>query len=550
MAKASKLKARLREAKKQGWAQWIKSEADERAVLHGCYFDEQAANRAAQFFPRFLRHSKGQWAGQPFYLLPWQEEGIIKPLFGWKRPDGYRRYRTAYIEIPKKNGKSTLCAGLALYLLTKDNEPGAEIYSAAADRAQASIVYNEAAAMMKSSPPLRKRLRNIPSQKVITYEATNSFYKVLSADAYTKEGLNIHGLLFDELHAQKTRDLWDTLAYGGAARRQPLLIAITTAGTDRNSICWEQHEYAIKVASGDIEDDTFFPFVLGADEAKDDWEDPEVWKRTNPSLGVTISWESFEADFRAAKESPRKQNAFKRYRLNIWTSTETRWLDMAKWDECAGDPEIPQDEPCYLGLDLSSTTDITSAALFCPKTGAVVSWNWIPEENMDVRERRDKVPFSQWARDGWVTPTPGNVVDYAFIRKTINDIKAQYPGIKVIGYDEWNATQLALQLEQEDGMAVMPIRQGYRTLSPACKELEKMVMEGKLKHGGNPVLRWAINNVVIQADPNDNIRPVKNKATERIDPAVALIIAIAAWQQMQALEEAESVYESRGVLAI
>jgi phage terminase large subunit-like protein len=169
---------------------------------------------------------------------------------------------------------------------------------------------------------------------------------------------------------------------------------------------------------------------------------------------------------------------------------------------------------------------------------------------MDVRERRDKVPFSQWARDGWISPTPGNVVDYAFIRKTINDIKAKYPSLKVIGYDEWNATQLAIQLEQEDGMAVMPVRQGYRTLSPACKELEKMVMEGKLKHGGNPVLRWAINNVVIQADPNDNIRPVKNKATERIDPAVALIIAIAAWQQMRAIEEAESVYESRGVLAI
>lgn len=550
MAKLAKLKTRLREAKKQGWAKWIKSEADERAVLHGCYFDEAAANRVAQFFPRFLRHSKGQWAGQPFYLLPWQEEGIIKPLFGWKRPDGYRRYRTAYIEIPKKNGKSTLCAGLALYLLTKDNEPGAEIYSAAADRAQASIVYNEAAAMMKSSPPLRKRLKNIPSQKVITYEATNSFYKVLSADAYTKEGLNIHGLLFDELHAQKSRELWDTLVYGGAARRQPLLIAITTAGTDKNSICYEQHEYAVKVADGTIEDDTFFPFVLCADGLKDDWEDPEVWKRVNPSLGITISWESFEADFRAAKESPRKQNAFKRYRLNIWTSTETRWLDMAKWDVCDAAPEFPENEPCYLGLDLSSTTDITAAALFCPKTGGVKVWSWIPQENMDVRERRDKVPFSQWARDGWITPTPGNVVDYAFIRKTINDIKAQYPGVKIIGYDEWNATQLALQLEQEDGMSVMPIRQGFRTLSPACKELEKLVMDGKLRHGGNPVLRWAVNNVVIQNDPNDNIRPVKSKATERIDPAVALIIAIAAYQQMQLKEQEESVYEERGIFVL
>lgn len=548
MAKQAKLQTRLREAKKQGWAEWIKSEADEKAVLKGCFFDVKDSERVIRFFPKFLRHSKGQWAGKPFYLLPWQENGILKPLFGWKRSDGYRRFRTAYIEIPKKNGKSTLCAGISLYMLTKDKEPGAEIYSAAADTKQAAIVYREAVAMMKKSPPLRKRLVNVPSQKIITYESENSFYQVLSADAYTKEGLNIHGLLFDELHAQKTRELWDTLAYGGIARRQPLIIAITTAGSDKNSICWEQHEYARKILDGSIEDESFFAFILGADEETDDWKDPKVWERVNPSLGVTIDREAFESDFRAAEEVPRKQNAFKRYHLNIWTAAETRWLDMSTWDACDGEPVIPDGAPCYLGLDLSSTVDITSASLFCPETGAVMNWSWIPEENMQARERRDKVPFSQWIRDGWMDATPGNAVDYSFIRKKINDLKQEYLGLQVVGYDEWNARQLAIQLEQEDGIPVIPIRQGFKTLSPACKELEKRVIEGSLRHGGNPVLRWATDNVVVQADPNDNIRPVKNKATERIDPTVSLIIAIAAWQQSEDLQD--SIYENRGVIAL
>jgi phage terminase large subunit-like protein len=553
----SKLAGRLKEAKSQGWAKWIKNEADEKAVLRGCFFDIETADRAAGFFPRFLKHSKGQWAGKPFNLLPWQEDGIIKPLFGWKRPDGYRRFRTAYIEIPKKNGKSTICAGISLLLLSKDNEPGAEVFSAAADTKQAAIVYKEAVSMVKKSPPLNKRLNIVPSQKIITFEATDSFYQVLSADAYTKEGLNIHGLLFDELHAQKTRDLWDTLVFGGAARRQPLLIAITTAGFDRQSICWEQHEYARQILEGTIEDQSFFAFILGADEEKDDWKDPKVWERVNPSLGITIDREAFEADFRAALEVPRKQNAFKRYHLNIWTNAESRWLTRESWNACGveeydGDlMEKLKGLKCWAGVDLSQTRDLTACGLvFEPDEDGIehtLVFSWIPEEALQEHVERDKVPYDLWHKQGWIETTGGNVTDYDYIAKKILELKEQFPLMQVVGYDPWNAMQWAINLEKE-GVPVCPIRQGPKTFAPVCTWFENVVMGKTLRHDNNPVLTWAVDNIVLRYDENENMAPSKKRSIQRIDPAVALLNAKAT--QFDFEEEEPSVYETRGVLAV
>ena len=386
--------------------EWFRKGLDEKAVAAGCWFDIEAAERVRAFFRRFLRHSKGKWAGQPFELLEWQWRDVVAPLFGWKRPDGTRRFRKAYIEVPKKNGKSTLCAGLGLYLLVGDNEPGAEVYSAAADRDQASIVYNEAASMVRASPELSSHLLVTDSRKTIGFPRTSSIYKALSSEVPTKEGLNIHGLIFDELHAQKTRDLWDSLTYGGAAREQPLLIAITTAGWDKNSICYEQRRYAEQVRDGVIEDWSFFGYISAAGE-DDDWTDPKLWERVNPSWGVTISADEFAEAANEAQSSPTKENTFKRYRLDIWTEQDIRWLPLERWDACDAVPGVLDGRACFGGLDLSSTTDITAFVLLFPANDSsglipVLPFFWIPEENARKRERRDKVPYLTWAREGLI----------------------------------------------------------------------------------------------------------------------------------------------------
>jgi len=307
----------------------VRTEADERAVAQGYVFRLAAAERVRTFFQRFLCHSKGEWAGQPFELLDWQWDDIVAPLFGWQRPDGTRRFRRGYIEVPKKNGKSCLFSGLSLYLLLADGEPGAEIYSAAVDRDQASIVFTEAANMVEASPHLASRLQVVRSTKRIVDHRSRSYYKALSADVPAKEGLNAHAILIDELHAQRNRDLWDTLRYAGASRRQPLHLAITTAGYDRHSICWEQHDYAKKVQDGTIQDLAFFSYICAA-ESDDDWTAPEVWRKANPSFGITLSAEQFAEDCQEAQQSPAKENSFRRYRLNQWTEQDVRWLSLER----------------------------------------------------------------------------------------------------------------------------------------------------------------------------------------------------------------------------
>jgi phage terminase large subunit-like protein len=458
----------MSEAQREDWAEWIRTSADERAVGQGCWFDIDAAERVRDFFYRFLRHSKGQWAGQPFELLDWQWKEFVAPLFGWKRKDGTRRFRRGYVEVPKKNGKSTLFAGLSLYLLTCDGEPGAEIYSAAVDRDQASIVYTEAANMVEVSPQLSSRLSVIRSTKRIVDHRSRSLYRALSADVPAKEGLNAHAVLIDELHAQKTRDLWDTLRYAGASRRQPLHLSITTAGFDRHSICYEQHDYALKVLDGTVQDTAFFAYIAGA-AAEDDWTDPEIWRKANPSFGVTIDAEQFAEDFREAKESPAKENSFRRYRLNQWTEQDVRWLSMEKWD--AGGDKLPDlaGKSCFAGLDLSSTTDVSALVLVFPDDGGywVLPFFWVPEEGARQRERRDRVPYGDWIRGGFMEATPGEVVDYDRIRNRMNELDKQYH-ITQVAIDRWNATQLATQLAG-DGFEMVAFGQGYASMSAPTK---------------------------------------------------------------------------------
>jgi len=543
----TRLAQQLVEAKSEGWGDWIRTEADERAVREGYRFDVDAAERVLIFFQRFLCHSKGQWAGKPFELLEWQWNELIAPLFGWKRPDGTRRYRRGYIEVPKKNGKSTLFSGLSLYLLTGDGEPGAEIYSAAVDRDQASIVYNEAATMVEASSELASRLKVVRSTKRIVFHRTRSIYRALSADVPAKEGLNAHAVLIDELHAQKTRELWDTLRYAGASRRQPLHLSITTAGFDRHSICWEQHDYAEKVLDGVVDDLSYFAFIAGAAD-EDDWTEPEVWRRANPSIGVTLDEEQFAEDCREAQESPAKENSFRRYRLNQWTEQEIRWLKMEKWDACAAPLGVLEGRECFAGLDLASTTDISALVLVFHVEGRydVLPFFWVPKEGARQRERRDRVPYEQWTRQGHIETTDGEVIDYDVIRRRINELGERYR-IREIAIDRWNATQLATQLDG-DGFEVVAFGQGYASMNWPTKKLEELVLAGTLAHGGNPVLRWMAGNVSIETDAADNWKPSKKRSPERIDGIVALIMAIARATTQAGPDR--SIYHTRGPIAI
>jgi phage terminase large subunit-like protein len=514
------------------------------------YFDDTAAQVAINFFG-LLRHTKGEWAGQPFILDDWQIEDIIKPVFGWKRhSDGTRRYRTVYIEVPRKSGKSTIAAGMAALLLLADGEAGAEVYSAAADRDQARIVFEQAKQMIEGSPRLAK-ITDVFKNTIMAPK--KSVYRVLSADAPTKHGLNAHGVIFDELHAQPNRDLWDVLTTSVGARRQPLIVAITTAGYNRQSICWEMHEYARQIKEGIIDDDSFLPIIYAADE-NDDWLDEKTWEKANPGIDKTIKREYLQNEARKAENVPAYQNTFRRLHLNQWVQQETRWLDMTAWDNCdeAIDPNLLQGALCYGGLDLASTSDIASLVLCFPNEPgdkeryALMPFFWIPEDNMIERARKDRVPYDAWVRDGLVMATPGNVIDYGYIIRHIEELGEKYR-ISEIAFDRWGATQISQTLEGA-GFTMVGFGQGFASMSPPTKELMRIVLDGKLVHGGNPVLRWMADNLVVSSDAAGNMKPNKAKSREKIDGIVASVMALD--RAIRHEGKPMSVYESRGLEVI
>lgn len=514
------------------------------------WFDDDEADRAVGFF-RLLKHWKGQWAGQQFRLEPWQEF-IVRSLFGWMRADGTRRFRTAYIEVPRKNGKTMLVSGLGLFLLLADGEQGAEVYSTATKLDQAKIVWNDARRMVQKSAALKKHI-SIYSTALVC-ERLASKFAPLGADSKTLDGLNPHGNIVDELHAHKSRAVWDVMETALGARQQPMTLAITTAGLyDPTAVGWEQHVYAENVLRGVFDDDSFFAFISAAD-TDSDWRDPAVWWRANPNLDVSIRRSYLEEQCARADRSPAFLNTFLRYHLNVWTQQVDRWLSMDAWNACGGvfDIEAMVGERCYLGLDLASTTDLAALALVFPMADGsvrVVVEHWCPEATVIRRTEADKVPYDAWVRDGWIRTTPGEVIDYEIIRDRIHEL-SEVHAIAEIAYDPWNATQLSLQLER-DGMVMVPCRQGYPTMSDPSKRFEALVLGGKLRHGDNPVLRWQVNNVAIQGGDGGAIRPSKKRSQDKIDGIVAIIMAL--WRlgchDGMALD-VESVYESRGVLVL
>ena len=531
---------------------WIRAAVDRHlrdlryGSQRGLRFDVAAAERVLKFFS-ILKHSKGEWAGRPIELEPWQQF-MLWVLFGWRRADGLRRFRTAYVSVARKNGKSTIGAGVGLYLFAGDQEPGAEVYSAATKRDQARITHAEAMRMVKASPMLRKRVRAFKDNLHI--ENTASKFEPLGADSDTMDGLNVHAAIIDELHAHKNRSTWDVLDTATGARRQPLLFGITTAGFDRQSLCYQLDEYTRKVLDGIIEDDSFFGLIFTLDDG-DDWQDEATWSKANPNLGVSKKLDDIRRKANTAKEMPAAQNSFLRLELNVWTQSETKWLSLPDWKACG---DLPVDvaalagRKCWAGLDLSSTSDLTAFVLCFPPLREGDPYIWIPrlfipEDNMTKRSHDDRVPYDVWCNHNYLTATPGNVIDYDFIFAQIEQDAKAYQ-IDEIAFDRWGAARVATEL-QKKGLTLVEFGQGFASMSPPMKEAERLIKGHKLAHLNQPVLSWCADNVVAIEDPAGNIKPDKAKSREKIDGFVAGLMALD--RAMRHAGTVVSVYQKRGV---
>lgn len=540
----------------------VKEASTWKPYFKGAHFDKAKADAAVEFIETCCRHVKGEMGGKPL-MLEWWIKQIVRAVFGWLRPDGTRLYREVYIEVPRKNAKSTYGAALACKMLFTEDEPGSEIYSAAADTDQANIVFSIAKGMVEQDPDLSQVAE--PFRRSIVYK--DRAYHVLSADAPTKHGKNSAGILFDELHAQPDRELYDVLKTSTGSRRQPILWMFTTAGFDKHSICWEVHEHALKVIDGTVIDPSFLPIIYAADEA-DDWTSPKIWKKANPNYGVSIKDDYLRAECEKAKVTPAYENTFKRLHLNIWTEQETRWLQMSEWDACALPPVIPDElkgRTCYGGLDLASTTDIAALVLlFPPRKDAekfvALPVFFIPEDNLRDRVKRDGVPYDVWVRQGLVQATPGNLIDYRWIMLKLGQCRIDFD-LRVLAFDRWGSQKIVNDLCDEVGFTVEPkeselqrkpllvqFGQGFASMSPPTKELLNLVLGRKLSHGGNPVLRWMAQNMIVKQDPAGNIKPDKSKSTEKIDGIVALTMALGVCLATPGPQP--SVYEQRGVLRV
>ena len=490
-----------------------------------CVWDAREASRAVDFFSANLRFVEGKWSGQPFKLEPWQAD-YVATLYGWKRPDGTRRYRESCLFVPRKNAKTTLASGLALYGLTCDGEAGAQIYTAAYSRDQASLVFSPAAKMANNSPRLRKRLKVIDSTKRITYQQTGSFLRSIPAEAANSHAFNAHQVFFDELHTQKNRDLYDVLKSSMGARRQPLFVSMSTAGFDRHSICYEVWNMARQIRDGQLDNPHFLPCIYELGDGEP-WDDETTWHKCNPNLGVSISLDFLREECQRAKDSPAYENTFRNLYLNQWVEQAVRWISMDKWR--TGYAPLPDltGQPCWIGIDLSTTRDITAlVAAFPSEDGGfyLLCRFWVPAENGRKRERMDNVPYMQWAAKGFVELTTGDSIDQGAIRKAVNELADDY-SIQEVAIDPWNGAPL-IQALQGDGFNVVEHRQGFASMAGPTKEFDRLVVAEKIQHGGHPVLTWMAGNVAVEIDAAENMKPSKKKSTERIDGIVAAVMAI------------------------
>lgn len=533
------------------------------------HYSKDHAERAIAFLES-LPLVEGEWAGQPMTLFKWFRDDVVKPVFGTLRPDGSRRYRTIYVEIPRKNAKTTYMAGIGLYLLVGEDEARAQVYSGAVDKDQAKYVWSIADEMVKRTPALRRRLTTYKSSLRIVFEETGSFWQVLPGTAPDQLGLNPSGIILDEVREQKDDELWKALTSGVAARRQPLTFAITTAGheTTSKSLCWRLHKRAERSQKYPLKDPSFLGVIYAAQEPEDNqdptwWTKRRFWKLANPSYPTTPKASALQDECDAALQDPAEENKFKNFHLNIWTAQAVRYIPMVKWHQCPDHAKAEELEgrECYGGLDLASVIDLAAYALVFPPERPkemeslddwigfwdVLVWSFCPEETLHQRVRRDKVEYDQWARDGYLTPTPGNSIDYEYIERVVIETKGKYK-VRKIGYDRHEATAMVQRL-MAAGFEMEGVGQGWLSMTHPTKFILTLILKGLLRHGPNPVLDWAAENFAVKLDPAGNVKPAKDAASEKIDPIVAIIdalfVAVGAEPKRR-----ESIYQTRGIVSI
>ena len=517
----------------------------DRALERGWHFDRRAALRAIGFIER-LKHTKGEWAGRRFRLAPWQHF-VLWNIFGWKNADGTRRFRYAYIEIARKNGKTALSAGVGLYMLFADGESRPEVYSAATVKDQAKICFADAVEIVRATD-LKHYLT--PFRNSIVYEARGGMMKPLSSDYGTHDGLNPSCGIIDEFHAHRDSGMFDVIKSAFGARRQPLMFIITTAGFNKSGACYAYRENVIKVLREVNEDDTLFGIIYTLD-ANEEWDDPRMWIKSNPNLGVSLSADYLADQVRDARNRPEAVRNVMTKNLNLWVDAERTWILDDVWQKCVGtiSPDELRGCTCWGGLDLSNVSDITAYVLLFHENDRfqLVPYFWIPEEKMLEKIRRENINYDRWVADGYVTVTPGNVIDYDFVKADILRRTADYD-LRSSAYDRWNASQTIIDLQNE-GMVCNPFGQGYGSMSAPTREFEKLVLTGRIEHFGNPVLRWMLASTVVKSDPAGNIKPDKERSTQKIDGIVASIMALGEWMTAQASDE-RNPYENRGLLTL
>lgn len=523
---------------------WIRNDSDMTAVKDGYYFDESEGEHLCDYFEKFIVIPDGRFAGDRCKLLDWQRDFLMR-MNGWRRKDGSRRYRKAFLAVPKKNSKSFICSGLASYFALADGEHSPEVIIGAGAREQAEIVYKSCRKMITASASLSKQCRIVDSRKRIDLPNVDGVIRVISSDAGRQEGINSNLVILDEIHSHKNRDLFDCLLYAGEARKQPLFITITTAGADRNHFAYEEWQYAQKVIDGHTIDLELLPVIYSAEGM--DLNDLESWKLANPSLGTILSVEDFEQKMKSAKESPIKWNAWLRYRGNIWVDSAKAWLDMTRWGEAKSEisKESLKGQLCYAGLDLSHKQDLTALVLYFPATKALLVWAWTTQYQVEKRLKKNKASYLQFIEDGTLTVLDGEVIDQDFMFEKIIQLKDEYD-IQALAYDPWNAQQLAKNLEAE-GVDMAPFRQGYGSMSEPTKLFEEMVLKRAFVHFDDRLLRWTASNCVVTEDPSGNLKPDKEKSSEMIDPIICAIMAVGLAGVSDA-PTGPSVYEGRGVL--
>lgn len=517
----------------------------DRALDMGRYFDKRAAMRTIHFIEK-LKHTKGEWAGQRFRLEPWQQF-VLWNIFGWKNADGTRRFRYAYIEIARKNGKTALSAGIGLYMLFADGESRPEVYSAATVKDQAKICFSDAVEIVKATD-LKNYLT--PYRNSIVYELKGGTMKPLSSDYGTHDGLNPSCGIIDEFHAHKDSGMFDVIKSAFGARRQPLMFIITTAGFDKSGVRYAYRENVIKVLRGVNEDDSLFGIIYTLDD-KSEWDDPKMWIKANPNLGVSLSADYLADQVKDAKNRPEAVRNVMTKNVDLWVDAERTWILDDVWQKCIGttDPADLKGCACWGGLDLSNVSDITAYVLLFHENDRfqLLPHFWIPEEKMLEKIRKENINYDKWVAEGYVTVTPGNVIDYDFVKADILRIVADYD-LRTSAYDRWNSSQTIIDLQNE-GMECNPFGQGYGSMSAPTKEFEKLVLTGKIEHFGNPVLRWMLASTLVKTDPAGNIKPDKEKSTQKIDGIVAAIMALGEWMTAQANDESNP-YENRGLLTL